>query len=171
MRGHKPNEIEHGICLPFKCTSCESSGISLKETSAQRGMFHKLAIALSVKKSCLWYFQCNNCGLVNDIPEEEEDLIIELHKKALSFQNNKIHENEFIQAIDQCQSKLVKELKSRSISWICTSCKNEVPATFEVCWNCGEECHDPEKLIQAEGELNLNTSSVFGSSYSFNKKE
>ena len=170
MKGRKPNELDHGVCLPYKCSSCESSGINLKETSAQGGVFNKLAIALSGKKSCLWYFQCNNCGLVNDIPEKEEDFIIELHKKSLSFQNDEITEKEYHEALDQCESKLVKEMYNRAMSWVCKSCENEVPATFEVCWNCGEECHVPEKLIKADGELNINTSSVFGSSYSYDKK-
>ena len=163
----KTNGIDHGSTLPYKCSGCGSFGLNLKEhpKASTGNLISNLALKVWGKDRPLYFFECPSCKLIIEIPDEEAEEVKKLNIKAEEFQEGLISEKEYIDTLLQTDSKTVKQIYERSNSWDCPECSNEVPATFEVCWNCGTECPNPENLAEAEGELKLNTSCVFGSSY------
>lgn len=166
----KSSGIDHGSTLPYKCTVCNSFGFSLKEhhQNGTGDIMIGILIKLWGKDRPLFYFECVSCKLAVEIPDEEAEEVKRLNTKAKEFQEGFISEKEYIDSLLETDSKTVKQIYERSNSWDCPECSNEVPATFEVCWNCGTDCPNPENLTKAEGELKLNTSCVFGSSYTNN---
>ena len=169
----KNSGIDYGSTIPYKCTVCGQFGYNLKVQSKSNTGDAVINLMLKVwgKNKAFCFLECTNCKLTIDIPESEEKELIFLNSKAKDLQEGKISDKDFIHVLLNSSSTVVKEIYERSHSWVCQGCQNEVPATFEVCWNCGTECHEPENLVKPTGEVKVNTSSIFGSGYNFDSEK
>lgn len=169
----KSKKIDHGLTLPYKCSNCCSFGLHLKEDSHKSTGNPLVDIAVNIwgKNKALWVFECPSCLLATDIPEVEIDEVIKLNQKAKEYSSGTLGENEFMDILSTTTSSIVQEVYNRSNSWECEKCKNDIPPTFEVCWNCGAECPSPEKLIDIKGSIQLNSFALLGSSYEFKREE
>ena len=161
---------DYGITLLCKCSNCNSQGISFKEYSGKSigDIFVDILLNFWGKSRSAYYFECPNCHMVWDIPDNEVEEVHRLNSLAKNLNNGSVSENEYLHAFKNSGSKTVKQIYDRSNTWICAQCNSEVPATFEVCWSCGSDCPDPECLTETEGEVKINTSCVFGSRYTNN---
>lgn len=169
----KGKNTDHGMTLPYKCSNCASFGFNLKEAPYHRnGQFFIHALLSGWGKNRpRWSFECANCYLAIDIPNAEIEECIKLNKNAKEYQSGKLVDKEFMGLLSSSKSTVVQEIYNRCNLWECEKCQNEVPPTFEVCWNCGAECPTPEKLIDIKGTIQLNSFVLTGSSYEFKKEE
>ena len=165
----KNTGVDYGSTIPYKCSVCGEFGYNLKvqPRTSSGDMVINLMLRKWGKDKAFCFLECQNCKLTIDIPESEQDELIYLNTRAKELQEGNISDKEFIDHLLNTTSTVVKEIYDRSNSWECQNCQNEVPATFEVCWSCGTECHEPDKLVTPKGEVQINTSSVFGSGYNF----
>ena len=166
----KSKNIDHGMTLPYKCSNCASFGFHLKERPYQGvGNFVDLLIKFWGKNKPLWSFECSKCFLTTEIPDKEIEDCLKLNQNSKEYHSGKLADKEFMDILLSTTSSVVQEIYNRCNSWECEQCQNEVPPTFEVCWNCGAECPTPEKLIDIQGSIELNSNSLLGSSYEFKK--
>jgi hypothetical protein len=166
MKKKKKVGIDHGFILPFKCTSCQARGQKLIEvkTSISPGDLFGLVVSIILSKErASWFFECVECGLETNIPSEETEVIKALNEQSQLFQLEKMTQDEYFTIVMETESKTIKDMYARSKSWECPSCQTDIPATFATCWNCGEECPNPEDLALFEGEaMDLNVNVFFG---------
>lgn len=169
----KSDSIDHGLALPYKCSNCSSFGLNLKELPFRGTGYGILNLYLKSKGKTKsnWVYECNECGLQTDLDEDEVPEVIELKNKADELSAGTISDKDFMQILSSSTSNTVQEIYKRSFTWTCDACQNEVPPTFEVCWNCGAECPEPEKLIQTDTQIQINTSCLTGSSYELRKND
>lgn len=152
MLKSKKEGIDHGLTLPYKCASCNSSGLNLKEfINHTPDMLVKFFYSITGGNNPSFFFQCNNCNLMTFISDDELDDVLEVNKAAKKFYNGEDSKENFLRILSETESKAIKEIFNRGNSWLCNECKNEVPPTFEVCWNCGAECTESEILIPQSG--------------------
>lgn len=168
----KAPSLDHGLTLPYKCSHCSSFGLTLKETPYQTSgeVLVDLIMKVWSKNKALWYFECSKCQLSIEIPENEVSEAIKLSQHAKDYYSGNLKDTEFMKILSSTSSQTVQEIYNRCNSWICDDCENEVPPTFEVCWNCGSECPVPEKLVKIDGSIQLNNFALLGSSYEFKRE-
>lgn len=152
MLNSKKEGIDHGLTLPYKCTSCNSSGLNLKEyVNHTPDFLVKFFYLITGGNRPSFFFQYNNCNLMTFLSDDEVDDVLKVNKAAQKFYSGEYSKEYFLEVLSATDSKTIKEIHDRGNSWYCSECKNEVPPTFEVCWNCGAECTDSEILIPQSG--------------------
>jgi len=108
---------------------------------------------------------------MTEIPDSEIEECKKLNQNYKEYNSGQLADKEFMDILLSSTSSVVQEIYNRCNSWDCEQCHSEVPATFEVCWNCGAECPTPEKLIDIQGSIQLNSNTLSGSSYEFKKDD
>ena len=163
---------DYGVLLPFKCTVCDWKGSNLvklhdKTISSYLKLLMRLALMTKPKN---WIFYCEQCELQTDIPEQEVEMVLGLHKQYEQLERGELELESYLTELLKNDSKTIQDLYSRSRAWDCPECETKVPPTFETCWNCGTDCPEPSLLIAFDEQLDISSDPLFGTVYKGSKQ-
>ena len=155
---------DFGNIIPFKCSHCKESSLHLFESShiPMPGLF-SLFSNINKERAPLWFVKCKSCGLESEAQEEDTPFLLSIIEEAERLKAGEIKPEEYYTLFWETESKFIKELYLRTLAWSCSECDNDdIPMTFETCWNCGAECPEPEKILNIDGNISFDESPVFG---------
>ncbi len=86
-----------------------------------------------------WMLQCSQCGYSVDVESDEINDVRMLNAKARDYENGKIPVEDFKSLLADSRLACLAPFSEYSDRYDCASCGEDVPRSFECCWNCGHQ--------------------------------
>lgn len=126
-------DINHGPFVYNLCPMCGESTLSLYEcsTTLNWSMIFRL-FSLPYVLALV----CSSCKYKKDIPKKDVEKVLELHKEYQDLRDGLLDKDEFLKRLSDYKLDCLEELIQENKKVFCPNCSEEVPAGFDVCWNC-----------------------------------
>jgi len=141
------NETDHGPLVPHVCPLCRHRGFNLSSTRSGILLLDVFGLGAG------WVIRCPNCGHALHVPADQVMAVKELKLQSDAFQAGKLTKIQFAEVLAGVSLPCLQELEEAARTWTCTSCDEEVPLTFVVCWKCEAERPDADGLPESADEL------------------
>ena len=130
---------EHGSIGPYECPKCDKQKIQLTESRSGFGLFAMLGIGTS------WALGCD-CGYRLEVPASQ---VMDARGRVDmmdAYTSGRLEQEDAMKRFSMTHFPTLTELEEHGRKWTCSGCKEEVPMTFETCWQCGTDC--PEEHLK-----------------------
>ncbi len=126
---------DKGPLVKVNCPHCEQDFVfRLEEVHESR-----LTLFSPRSRDCGWQLRCPDCGYTAALSENDCRHLDQLISVSKHLEQDEARTDEVGKLVKGLDLDVMKHIGTMAAEWTCPTCKEEVPVTFETCWNCGRK--------------------------------
>jgi hypothetical protein len=127
-------EQNDGVCVFWKCPRCEQA----RDFILIRGRGNFSFVGLEwTKPEVSMDLSCVQCGYELKVSPAEASLLEEVRNTTHLLKSGALSQEVYVATLKGLNARFVKDLVAMSETFKCASCREDNPANFDSCWNCG----------------------------------